>query len=199
MGNLNSHQAGKTRALQVEKFHLKAVRYVIVAVSVWFAGSLLTFPADAQSKPQRLKVQCSSREKSRFLWQGPELSKIAGEVKCGQKVIVIGQPLWLGSFYYIPVVTADKKIGYLSSDALEKKSGPSWREVVAGTGKAMEAYARSADPHIAWCDSHAGFSGRVTDADTVRVTDSNTGQPIGTGTIAHTYIVCKDGTRIKES
>lgn len=96
------------------------------------------------------------------------------------------------------MTTADKRTGYLRSDALDKKKGPSWREVVAGAAAAMDAYARTSDPHIAWCDNHGGFSQRATETENVNVTDSNTGQSIGTGTIAHTYVVCKDGTRIKE-
>ena len=155
-------------------------------------------PAGAQSKPQRLKVQCSHVEKHKLLLESPDSVKFAGEVRCGKKVIITGPAVWRGSFAYIPVMTADKITGYLPSDAFDKKSASSWREAVAGAATAIDAYARTSDPHIAWCDNHGGFSQRAAETENVNVTNSNTGQPIGTGTIAHTYVVCKDGTRIKE-
>jgi hypothetical protein len=162
------------------------------------ANFFVTIPVGAQSKPLQYKVQCSGHEKHKYLWQSPESTKIVGEVKCGRKVIVTGPPVWHGSYAYIPVTTTDKITGYLPSDAFDEKKGPSWREAVAGAATAMDAYARTSDPHIAWCDNHGGFSQRATETENVSVTNSSTGQPIGTGTIAHTYVVCKDGTRIKE-
>lgn len=78
------------------------------------------------------------------------------------------------------------------------KNKAALRASLNGVADAADAYARTSDPHIAWCDNHGGFMQRTTETDTVQVTDSNTGMPIGTGRISHTFIVCKDGTRIKE-
>jgi hypothetical protein len=161
------------------------------------ASFFVTIPVGAQSKPQQYKVQCSGHEKHKYLWQSPESTKIVGEVKCGRKVIVTGPPVWRGGYAYIPVTTTDKITGYLPSDAFDEKKGLSWREVLADSIKqGTDAYARTADPHITWCDNHGGFSERATETENVNINPGN-GQVVS-GTIQHTYIVCKDGTRINE-
>jgi hypothetical protein len=173
-----------------------AMRLTVFFLAI-VVGLCVAIPVPAQSKPQRLKVQCSRVEKYKVLLQSPDSAKIAGEVRCGKKVIVTGPVVWRGSFAYIPVKTADKITGYLPSDAFDKKKGASWKEVLADSIKqGTDAYARTADPHIAWCDNYGGFVDRAYENETVRVTLDN-GQS-GVGTIQHVYIVCKDGTRIKE-
>ena len=166
----------------------------------------LTLPASAQSKPQKLKVLCSGSDKSRTLWQSPDATETVGQVKCRQKVTVIGPPvirnldsLGLGfTLTFIPVTTKDKRTGYLPSDALEAKKNHAsrWPAVMQGIAQGMQAYARGADPHIAWCDNHGGYLDRAYESETVNVTLTD-GQT-GTGTIQHRYVACKDGTRFKE-
>lgn len=78
------------------------------------------------------------------------------------------------------------------------KNKAALRASLNSVANAADAYARTSDPHIAWCDSHGGFLQRTTESESVQVYDSNTGMPIGTGRINRTYIVCTDGTRIKE-
>jgi hypothetical protein len=168
------------------------------ALLVTIAILFVAIPVSAQSKPQRSKVHCPKSWKSRTLWETADAIRTTGEVKCGSKVTVTGAPIVSRYFLYVPVRTADNKTGYLASDALDKRQTYTWREFVAGAANAMDAYARTSDPHIAWCDNHGGFQQRGTETETVQVTNSNTGMLIGTGRISHTYIVCKDGTRIKE-
>lgn len=77
-------------------------------------------------------------------------------------------------------------------------SARSRASLTATANRMADAAARANNPHIAWCDNHNGFLQRTTDTEMVQVSDSNTGMPIGTGRITHTFIVCNDGTRFQE-
>lgn len=167
---------------------------------------MLTAAIPVHAQQQRLKLRCIAKQKTLTLWENPHsacergdctATKEVGTVKCGTKVTVLGSELSGYAWTYLLIKTGDK-IGYVRADMLDSAQRHSWRDAVQAAATAMDAYARTSDPHIAWCDNHGGFQERTTDRETVNITDTNTGTPLGTGTISHTYIVCKDGTRIKE-
>jgi hypothetical protein len=160
--------------------------------------------ASAHQEARKVKCPGDDPHNDAPVFSGGE---VVTHIKCGQKVMVVGTK---GDYYHVRYANVEGDMHWsefkgasppgtagLLRRAMRRQSRVAAAQAVA---RRAQAYARTVDPHIAWCDSHGGFDRRQVVNEPVygTVTDNYGNQPKVTVPLTATYVVCKDGLRIQE-